>query len=59
MILSGSYLILLDPSGRYLPEDSRANSYVVPLDKMKGYVLLTVSKPCHILTFDLVSTPAT
>ncbi|KAM5530669.1 hypothetical protein V8D89_015641 [Ganoderma adspersum] len=26
MILSGSYLLLLDPSGRYLPEDSRANS---------------------------------
>ncbi|PIL32619.1 hypothetical protein GSI_05323 [Ganoderma sinense ZZ0214-1] len=26
MILSGSYLLLLDPSSRYLPEDSRTNS---------------------------------
>lgn len=39
MILSGSYILLLDPSGGYLPEDSRRNSYVVSLDKMRRYVI--------------------
>ncbi|KAI1789348.1 hypothetical protein LXA43DRAFT_1062972 [Ganoderma leucocontextum] len=34
--LGGSYILLLDPSGGYLPEESRANSYVVSLDKMRG-----------------------
>ncbi|EJF60799.1 hypothetical protein DICSQDRAFT_181063 [Dichomitus squalens LYAD-421 SS1] len=36
MILSGSNILLLDPSGRFLPEDWRWNSYAVSLEKIKG-----------------------
>lgn len=37
MILTGSYLILLDPSGQNLPEDWGKNSYVVPLASIRRY----------------------
>ncbi|KAI0739602.1 hypothetical protein C8Q80DRAFT_1274667 [Daedaleopsis nitida] len=36
MILSGKYLVLLDPSGRSLPEDLNANSWVAPLDQVRS-----------------------
>lgn len=39
MILSGKYLMLLDPSGRFLPESLRTNSWVAPLDQVRRYVV--------------------
>ena len=48
MILSGSNILLLDPSGRFLPEDYKSNSYAVSLNQLKGCVLSLLSQKLYI-----------
>ncbi|RDX44314.1 hypothetical protein OH76DRAFT_1409168 [Lentinus brumalis] len=46
MILSGSHLLLLDPSGRFLPEEVKTNRYILPLDNVRSIY------PGHLQVFD-------
>ena len=39
-MLSGSNLMLLDPSGKNLPEDWGRNTCVLPITNVRRYVIL-------------------
>lgn len=54
MILSGSHLLLLDPSGKYLPDEWRRNARVLSLANVRRCVLVTFSKVTAVnFTFGL------
>ena len=50
MILTGTYVILLDPSGRNLPEDHKWNSFVAPIENLRRYVpIVSIMYPSYYL----------